>query len=149
MATIKDVANAAGVSPATVSAVLNDSAFVSPALKARVLDAIRDLDYAPSQLARNLRRGHSELIAIVVAERIDQAKDAVEAIDIAFTPRPSVSNLREATRHGAPSLWTEAAGNVAGMFEIGDAAAVDNIEEFRDCWGRRWKKIEIWKIIEN
>ena len=68
MATIKDVANTAGVSPATVSAVLNDSAFVSPALKARVLDAIRDLDYAPSQLARNLRRGHSELIAIVVAD---------------------------------------------------------------------------------
>jgi len=68
MATIKNVANAAGVSPATVSAVLNDSAFVSPTLKARVLDAIRDLDYAPSQLARNLRRGHSELIAIVVAD---------------------------------------------------------------------------------
>ena len=68
MATIKDVANAAGVSPATVSAVLNDSAFVSAALKARVLDAVRDLDYAPSQLARNLRRGHSELIAIVVAD---------------------------------------------------------------------------------
>ena len=48
--------------------MLNDSAFVSPALKARVLEAIRDLDYAPSQLARNLRRGHSELIAIVVAD---------------------------------------------------------------------------------
>ena len=68
MPTIKDVANVAGVSPATVSAVLNDSAFVSPALKARVLEAVRDLDYAPSQLARNLRRGHSELIAIVVAD---------------------------------------------------------------------------------
>src|ERR1700729_3340141 len=68
MATIKDVANTAGGSPATVFAVLNDSAFVSPALKARVLDAISDLDYAPSQLARNLRRGHSELIAIVVAD---------------------------------------------------------------------------------
>ena len=68
MATIKDVANLAGVSPATVSAVLNDSAFVSAALKARVLEAVRDLDYAPSQLARNLRRGHSELIAIAVAD---------------------------------------------------------------------------------
>ena len=69
----------------------------------------------------------SHSIAIVAAERIDQAKDAAEAIDIAFTPRPSVSNLREATRPGAPSLWTEAAGNVAGMFEIGDAAAVDAV----------------------
>jgi LacI family transcriptional regulator len=68
MATIKDVARAAGASTATVSAVVNDSAYVSPALRARVLGAIRDLGYAPSQLARNLRNGRSELIAIVVAD---------------------------------------------------------------------------------
>jgi LacI family transcriptional regulator len=66
--TIKDVAKAAGVSTATVSAVMNDSAYVSPPLRARVLDAVRDLDFAPSQFARNLRRGRSELIAIVVAD---------------------------------------------------------------------------------
>ena len=78
-------------------------------------------------LARERVRYVGDPIAIVAAERIDQAKDAAEAIDIAFTPRPSVSNLREATRPGAPSLWTEAAGNVAGMFEIGDAAAVDAV----------------------
>lgn len=68
MTTIKDVAAAAGVSTATVSAVVNDSAYVSPGLRVRVLDAIRDLGYAPSQLARNLRRGRSELIAIAVAD---------------------------------------------------------------------------------
>ena len=59
---------AAGVSTATVSAVVNDSAYVSPALRARVLDAVRELGFAPSQVARNLRRGRSELIAIVVAD---------------------------------------------------------------------------------
>jgi LacI family transcriptional regulator len=68
MATIKDVAKAARVSTATVSAVVNDTAFVSPGLKSRVLEAIRDLGYAPSQLARNLRSGRSELIALVVAD---------------------------------------------------------------------------------
>jgi LacI family transcriptional regulator len=68
MSTIKDVAKAAGVSTATVSAVVNDSAYVSPALRARVLDAVRELGFAPSQFARNLRRGRSELIAIVVAD---------------------------------------------------------------------------------
>ena len=78
-------------------------------------------------LARERVRYVGDPIAIVVAERIDQGKDAAEAIDIAFTPRHSVSNLREATRPGAPSLWTEAAGNVAGMFEIGDTAAVDAV----------------------
>ncbi len=68
MSTIKDVAKAAGVSTATVSAVVNGSAYVSPALRARVLDAVRTLAFAPSPFARNLRRGRSELIAIVVAD---------------------------------------------------------------------------------
>jgi LacI family transcriptional regulator len=67
-ATIKDVARTAGVSTATVSAVINESAYVSPALRARVQEAVRDLGFAPSQLARRLRTGVSELIAIVVAD---------------------------------------------------------------------------------
>ncbi|WMS43911.1 LacI family DNA-binding transcriptional regulator [Acuticoccus sp. MNP-M23] len=68
MASIKDVAKAAEVSVATVSAVLNDTAYVSPTLRARVLAAIDKLDYAPSSAARNLKRGRSQLIALVVAD---------------------------------------------------------------------------------
>src|SRR5262249_45366701 len=58
---------ASGVSTATVSAVMNDSAYVSPELRARVLAAIEELGYAPSLSARNLRSGRSQLIAFVVA----------------------------------------------------------------------------------
>lgn len=68
MATIKDVARMAGVSTATVSAVVNDTAYVSPVLRKKVLGAIADLRYAPSFVARSLRRGRSELIAIVVSD---------------------------------------------------------------------------------
>ena len=68
MATIRDVANRAQVSTATVSAVVNDSAYVSPELRARVLAAINELNYAPSLAARNLKRGRSQLIALVVAD---------------------------------------------------------------------------------
>jgi LacI family transcriptional regulator len=68
MTTIRDVARAAGVSVATVSAVVNDSAYVSPELRGRVLAAIKDLDYAPSLAARNLRHGRSGLVAIVVSD---------------------------------------------------------------------------------
>jgi len=68
VATIKDVAKAAGVSTATVSAVLNDTAYVSPPLRARVLSAVSALDYAPLLAAKNLRRGRSQLIALVVAD---------------------------------------------------------------------------------
>jgi LacI family transcriptional regulator len=66
--TIKDVAKAAGVSTATVSAVINDSSYVSTALRARVLAAVEELGYAPSQAARNLKHGRSQLIALVVAD---------------------------------------------------------------------------------
>src|SRR5580765_3579181 len=68
MATIKDVARASGVSTATDSAVMNESAYVSPELRTRVLAAIEDLGYAPSHSARNLRSGRSQLIAFVVAD---------------------------------------------------------------------------------
>ena len=68
MATIRDVAKAAGVSTATVSAVMNDSAYVSPELRSRVQTAIEELDYAPSTVARNLKRGKSQLIAVSVAD---------------------------------------------------------------------------------
>jgi LacI family transcriptional regulator len=68
MATIKDVAKAAEVSTATVSAVVNDSAYVSPELRSRVLKAVRDLHYVPSFVARNLRSGRSQLIALAVAD---------------------------------------------------------------------------------
>ncbi len=68
MATIRDVASAARVSTATVSAVLNGTSYVSPELKARVEKAVRELSYLPSRAARVLRRGRSELIAISVAD---------------------------------------------------------------------------------
>ena len=68
MATIKDVARAANVSTATVSAVINDSAYVSADLRSRVLGAIKELNYAPSLAARNLKHGRSQLIALVVAD---------------------------------------------------------------------------------
>lgn len=68
MATIRDVAKTAGVSTATVSAVVNETSFVSPALRARVMAAISQLNYAPMSAARNLKRGRSQLIALVVSD---------------------------------------------------------------------------------
>jgi LacI family transcriptional regulator len=68
VATIKDVANAASVSTATVSAVINETAYVSPQLRKRVLAAIDELNYSPSHAAQNLKSGRSQLIALVVAD---------------------------------------------------------------------------------
>jgi len=68
LVTIRDVAKVAGVSTATVSAVVNESAFVSPDLRARVIAAVASLDYAPMSAARNLKKGRSQLIALVVSD---------------------------------------------------------------------------------
>jgi len=54
MSTIYDVAKYAGVSVATVSAVVNESSFVSPELKKKVTAAVEALHYTPNLLARSL-----------------------------------------------------------------------------------------------
>ena len=60
--TIQDVAKAAGVSVATVSRVLNKSSSVSAETEKLVLDAIKQLDYRPNLLGRNLRRTETRLV---------------------------------------------------------------------------------------
>lgn len=66
MATIHDVAKAAGVSVATVSRVLNQAGNVQPATRQRVLDAIRALHYTPNLLGRNLRQGETRKILVLL-----------------------------------------------------------------------------------
>ena len=53
--TIKDVANAAGVSVATISRVLSNPDLVKPATKEHVLQIIKEMNYQPNVLARQLR----------------------------------------------------------------------------------------------
>lgn len=66
MATIQDVAKAAGVSVATVSRVLNGSSAVSEKTKEVVLDVIKKLDYQPNLLGRNLRRLKTKMILVLL-----------------------------------------------------------------------------------
>ncbi len=68
MATIIDVADAAGVSTATVSRVVNKNPKVDPELAARVHKAISELDYHPSRLARSLRTRQSKVWAVVISD---------------------------------------------------------------------------------
>ena len=65
MTTIADVAAHAGVSIATVSRVLNQTARSTPATRERVLRAASDLDYHVNQPARNLRRQKTGVILIL------------------------------------------------------------------------------------
>ena len=65
MTTIADVAARAGVSIATVSRVLNDTARIAPDTRDRVIEAVDALDYHPNLPARNLRRNQTGAILIL------------------------------------------------------------------------------------
>jgi DNA-binding LacI/PurR family transcriptional regulator len=68
MATLRDVAVLAGVSVKTVSNVVNGYDFVKPENRRRVEDALTATGYRPNIGARNLRRGRTGFIALVVPE---------------------------------------------------------------------------------
>lgn len=65
MATIQDVARLSGVSAATVSRVLNNNYKVSAEARKAVLDAIKQLDYRPNIVGRNLSRSKNRTILVV------------------------------------------------------------------------------------
>jgi DNA-binding LacI/PurR family transcriptional regulator len=82
VATSRDVAKHAGVSQATVSAVINNSKRVNPVLRARVERAIRFLNYQPHSAARSLRGGRNYLVAVQVPTILSPAyPPAVKAIE--------------------------------------------------------------------
>ncbi|HAH9985550.1 TPA: ribose operon transcriptional repressor RbsR [Escherichia coli] len=66
MATMKDVARLAGVSTSTVSHVINKDRFVSEAITAKVEAAIKELNYAPSALARSLKLNQTHTIGMLI-----------------------------------------------------------------------------------
>jgi len=68
VATLKDVAVLAGVSVKTVSNVVNGYDFVKPENRRRVEHALRETGYRPNVGARNLRRGRTGFLALVVPE---------------------------------------------------------------------------------
>ena len=68
MATIRDVAQRAGVSVATVSHVINGTRKVAPETAARVRRAMEELDYHPNAVARSLRTRKTQAIGVVVSD---------------------------------------------------------------------------------
>ena len=66
--TIKQVADLAGVSTATVSRVLDESAGVRQELIERVRNAVRLLDYRPNRAARNLRKQVAQTVGVVISD---------------------------------------------------------------------------------
>lgn len=80
--TIKDVANRAGVSTATVSYVINNTRFVSEAASQKVRKALAELKYSPNTVARSLRVRSTKIIGMVVPQISNPSfTDAIHGVE--------------------------------------------------------------------
>lgn len=86
---LRDVAELAGVSIRTVSNVVNGYAPVSESTRLRVQAAVEQIGYRPNVLARNLKRGRSGLVALVVPE-----------LDVPYFAELTRAVIGEARKHG-------------------------------------------------
>lgn len=106
-ATIHDVAKLAGVHPSTVSRVQNGKAKITKETKDRILSAMKELDYHPNSIARNLANGLSGAIGVVV-----DAKD-VKAFSNVFFSR-SLFAIEQVAQSRGYNVIIANGGNLAG-----------------------------------
>ena len=66
-----------------------------------------------------------DAIAFVVADTVEHARDALEAIEVGWTPLASVVGVANAVKDGAPQVWPDHAGNVLFDVSLGDKKAAD------------------------
>ena len=74
-------------------------------------------------MASDCARFCGEIVAMVVAESLDQARDAAELIEVDYEALPAVIALDAALRPEATRIWDEAPGNLCFDWECGDAGA--------------------------
>lgn len=93
MATMKDVARLAGVSTSTVSHVINKDRFVSEAITAKVEAAIKELNYAPSALARSLKLNQTHTIGMLITASTNSIQNWCVALNAAASNAVIVSSF--------------------------------------------------------
>jgi carbon-monoxide dehydrogenase large subunit len=74
-------------------------------------------------LAKDEARFGGDAVAFVVADTLDAAKDAAEAIEIDWEPLPATAETKGAIADGAPLVWDGRKNNLTFSVEHGDAEA--------------------------
>ncbi|OGA38735.1 MAG: hypothetical protein A3G26_12865 [Betaproteobacteria bacterium RIFCSPLOWO2_12_FULL_65_110] len=77
-------------------------------------------------LATDKVRHVGECVALIVADTLDQAKDAGELLAVVYEPLKPVT-LDDALAAGAPKVWDDAHSNVSFQLERGNRQAVDKV----------------------
>jgi DNA-binding LacI/PurR family transcriptional regulator len=121
-ANIGDVARRAGVGRSTVSRVLNSRSNVDPETRRRVERAIEELDYRPSPTARNLARGRSRSVGVVVPfltrpSAVERLR-GIEAVLAAAEYDMVVFNIETASRRAIVMRELIRLGRVDGLLMV-------------------------------
>jgi carbon-monoxide dehydrogenase large subunit len=83
--------------------------------------------FAPQRPALVVDRARyvGDPVAMVIAETLEQAKDAAELVAVDYEPLPSVTSVAAAAELGAPRIWDENADNVSHTTERGNRQATE------------------------
>jgi carbon-monoxide dehydrogenase large subunit len=76
-------------------------------------------------IARDMVRSVGEIVAIVVAETKDRARDAAERVEIEYAPLPAVVATEASAQPGAAQVWPQFPDNICFSFKKGDQSAVE------------------------
>ena len=98
-------------------------------------------------LAQGRVRFAGQPVAFVVAESVDQAKDAVELIAVDYRVLPAVITADDALADGAPAVWDDNPGNEAYFHEVGNRQAVD--AAFNDAAHRVSHRVCVNRVTGN
>jgi len=81
--------------------------------------------YRPARpaITRDRVRHVGQIVAMVVAETLDQAKDAAERIHVDYAPLPAHIDTRTGNHPDTPPLWPDCPDNESSYSQMGDAAA--------------------------
>lgn len=134
MTNISDIAKKAGVSKSTVSRVINHHPHVSDETRQKVMALITELDYTPSQVARDLSRGKTQKIGVVIPHTrhpyfthlINGLLDAAKTTDYQLVMMPSDYN-EELELSYLKQLKTEA---IDALVFTSRAISLDTIESY-------------------
>jgi DNA-binding LacI/PurR family transcriptional regulator len=144
--TMKDVASHARVSVSTVSYVLNNSGPVAAERRARVLDAIRVLNYIPNESARSLKRQSASTIGLVVpdlanqffalvAEGVERAASARDVLVVLCAPEATAqpetehARLLRSQRLDGVIYLSSAGTSPSSLLELADLGPVVLVDE--------------------
>ncbi len=133
---IREVAERAGVSPATVSRVLNGSTTVGESKREEVLAAVNELGYRPNRTASNLRRQKAQMIGVVISDienpHFTQMVRAVEDAAYRRGYRVVLCNTDEDPAKQRDYLGVLAAERIAGAIISATEADAPEISELID-----------------